>query len=407
MRYEWQHRGSPHVHGIAWFAEAPDVVKVFSSTEDREQQMQELLRYVNKTVSTINPAVQLDGSDIESAPVPKTNPHICSKAYADVVNLTEDLSDLVATCQRHTRCSAAYCLRSTDGQQKCRFGYPKPLQPDTVLISEDGDPQLLTARNDGLVNSYNQVQLSAWRANVDMQYCVSLRKVIEYITKYASKSEPRSKPLAEVYSTIVKSLTTDSSAIKAVQKLLINSVGERDYSAQETCHLLLQLPLVKASCDFTVLSLAGSRAIEDRLDQDRPATAPSTLDHYVARPTTAQFRDLSLLCYAQQYVTPKQLGSNPKHRKKDIIVVVRPYCSPDPSGPKFEQYFHQKLMLYKPFRRVDDLKADFDTYSEAYLSFLRSGNIPPSLEDDINRILQSDHQNQNDTQEVSTFHTYM
>ena len=195
---------------------------------------------VNKTVSTINPAVQLDGSNIDNAPLPKTNPHICNKAYADVVNLSEDLSDLVATCQRHTRCSAAYCLCIRDGQQKCRFDYPKPLQPNTVLITEDGDPQLLTARNDGLVNSHNQIQLSAWCANVDVQYCVSLRKVVKYITKYASKSEPRSKPLAEVYSTIVRSLTTDSSA---VQKLLINSVGERDYSAQETCHLLLQLPL--------------------------------------------------------------------------------------------------------------------------------------------------------------------
>ena len=112
MRYEWQHRGSPHVHGIAWFAGAPDVAKVLASTEDRDEQMQQLLRYVDKTVSTINPAVQLDGSNIDDAPLPKTNPHICNKAYADVVNLDEDLSDLVATCQRHTRCSAAYCLRT-------------------------------------------------------------------------------------------------------------------------------------------------------------------------------------------------------------------------------------------------------------------------------------------------------
>lgn len=94
MRYEWQHRGSPHVHGIAWFAGAPDVAKVLSSTEDRDEQMQELLRYVDKTVSMINPAVQLNGSDIESAPLPKISSHICNKAYADVVNLSEDLSEL-------------------------------------------------------------------------------------------------------------------------------------------------------------------------------------------------------------------------------------------------------------------------------------------------------------------------
>ena len=46
-----------------------------------------------------------------------------------------------------------------------------------------------------------------------------------------------------------------------MQKLLINSVGERDYLAQESCHLLLQLPMFKASRDFVVLSLDGSRAV--------------------------------------------------------------------------------------------------------------------------------------------------
>ena len=57
---------------------------------------------------------------------------------------------------------------------------------------EDGDPEMLIAWNDGLVNSFNPVQLSAWRANVDMQYCVSRHKVIKYCAKYATKSEPRS-----------------------------------------------------------------------------------------------------------------------------------------------------------------------------------------------------------------------
>jgi hypothetical protein len=86
-----------------------------------------------------------------------------------VDNFEEDLSDLIATCQRHTCCSAVYCLRTRNGQQKCRFGYPKPLQPETSLVTEDGDPVVLTARNDGLINSFNPVQLFAWLANVDMQ----------------------------------------------------------------------------------------------------------------------------------------------------------------------------------------------------------------------------------------------
>ena len=42
-------------------------------------------------------------------------------------------------------------------------------------------PTLLTQRNDCLLNSYNPVQLSAWRANVDMQYIVSRNRVLNYI----------------------------------------------------------------------------------------------------------------------------------------------------------------------------------------------------------------------------------
>ena len=140
----------------------------------------------------------------------KTNPHICSKPYSEIEDYHQDLSDLIATCQRHTRCSAAYCLCTSHGVQKCRFGYPKPLQPQTSLVlgdkendSEDQEPVLVSARNDGLINSFNPVQLSAWHANVDMQYCVSRCKVVEYVTKYATKSEPRSLPLREVYANIV------------------------------------------------------------------------------------------------------------------------------------------------------------------------------------------------------------
>ena len=78
-----------------------------------------------------------------------------------------------------------------------------------MLVTEDEEPVLLTARNDGLINRFNPIQLSATRANVDMQYCVSRRKVIEYCAKYATKSEPRSQPLKEI-SNIVRSLKSSS-----------------------------------------------------------------------------------------------------------------------------------------------------------------------------------------------------
>ena len=34
MRFEWQHRGSPHVHGLAWLPDAPNVEHLLSSPDN-------------------------------------------------------------------------------------------------------------------------------------------------------------------------------------------------------------------------------------------------------------------------------------------------------------------------------------------------------------------------------------
>ena len=377
MRFEWQHRGSPHVHGVAWLPNTPDVEQLLKSNDNIESVKEEIIQYANKVVTTINPAVAPDGSDVDDAPPPVTQPHICNKSYLDIEDRHEDLSQLISTCRRHTRCSEAYCLQTRHGKQACRFGYPKPLQPETTIVTED-EPTLLTARNDGMINSFNPIQLSAWRANVDMQFIVSRRRVVDYCTKYVTR--------------IVRSLKDGNRSLKAVQKLLIHSVGDRDYSAQETCHILLQLPIYKASRDFIVLSLDCSRAGEQNVQQDGRATALSILDHYLARPATPTFNNTTLLEFAQQYTMPRELGAQPNRRNKKVVVITRPYCPPDPAGPKYEQYCQQSLMKHKSFRQLTDLLAGHSTYAEAYAAFLQTENVPVSLEEDIFRLQQ--HQQQ-------------
>ena len=34
FRFEWQHRGSPYVHGLAWLPDAPDVQQLLLSPHD-------------------------------------------------------------------------------------------------------------------------------------------------------------------------------------------------------------------------------------------------------------------------------------------------------------------------------------------------------------------------------------
>ena len=91
----------------------------------------------------------------------------------------------------------------------CHFYYPKDLQIETTTVTDE-TPTLLIACNDGLLNTFNTVQLTGWHANVDMHYIVSRKKVIEYCIKYVTKSESRSQSLRHVYTTIVRNLIIHS-----------------------------------------------------------------------------------------------------------------------------------------------------------------------------------------------------
>ncbi len=108
----------------------------------------------------------------------------------------------------------------------------------------------------------------------------------------------------------------------------------------------------------------------ETFEEDKSVPVDSQLDHYCARSDVPEFRKVSLLKFVQKYRIPKKIGSALVPRNKDVIVIPRPYCSPDPQGPQYEQYSKQKLMLHKPFVQLDELLGGCDTYAAAYATFL-------------------------------------
>ena len=271
-RFEWQHRGSPHIHGVAWLCNAPNVEHALQ--DDDASSKHRLFDFIDSLVCTHNPGILPDGSNLDNAPSESIDPHVCSRPYSQIEDHNTDLIKLVANCQRHTQCSTSYCLQTKHGKQECRFGYPKPMQEQTTIVNEDGECELFTAQNDTLVNSYNQIQLSAWRANVDMKYLVSKEKVVEYCAKYATKSEPHSQSLRETF------------------QIVVNCLKEGSYS-------------VTAVLDYYV---------------------------YITQVHLHSMIYMTLLTFARSYIMPKQLSAEPTHRRKFVIVSVWPYCSPDPMG---------------------------------------------------------------------------
>lgn len=119
------------------------------------------------------------------------DPHPCTIPFKEVQDIDSDYSDLLNSVQRHTKCSAAYCLRkkANSDEEQCRFNYPFPEQDTTQLAFEkltNGSIRgtLTTKRNDQRVNSHNRLQLQHWRANVDLQLIVDVEACARYMAKY-------------------------------------------------------------------------------------------------------------------------------------------------------------------------------------------------------------------------------
>ncbi|PKK67779.1 hypothetical protein RhiirC2_663004 [Rhizophagus irregularis] len=188
------------------------------------------------------------------APVPEHHP--CQKRSEEINDDDQDYIDLVNKLQRHTRCNPSYCFRvDKTGQQSCRFSYPKETTENTFSRDDNGKLELVTARNDPLINPHDRLQLQGWRANVDLKPILSMNAALQYVSKYASKSEPRSAAFSEILNKILENSNSNDSVLAAFQGLLLQTVAERDISAQETCHLLLGIPLYHSSRKFVTLNL--------------------------------------------------------------------------------------------------------------------------------------------------------
>ena len=108
--------------------------------------------------------------------------------------------------------------------------------------------------------------------------------------------------------------------------------------------------------------------MDNKLDEGKVVTIDSYLDHYCARPAMAEFQDLTILQFVEWCRIPKRIGDDLVHRKKEVVVIVRLYCSPDPEGLKYKQYCRQKLMIHQPFCQVDDLLGACDKHSSGTVS---------------------------------------
>lgn len=89
-------------------------------------------------------------------------------------------------------------------------------------------------------NNYNPYMLSAWQANMDIQFCLHPHAVGTYIASYMCKGN---KHLTRTLAVLMKKLETDKVNMSLALRTIANSfVRLQELSAQEIVFLLLGLP---------------------------------------------------------------------------------------------------------------------------------------------------------------------
>jgi hypothetical protein len=103
-RFEWQHRGSSHIHGFLWMRDAPDITELDLGNIDSIEQF---IQFWDPLVSTMNPAKD----------EPRAAIHPSARDHTTLRYDLQELAQLLNRVQRHTRCTS-YCLRHPKGAPK-------------------------------------------------------------------------------------------------------------------------------------------------------------------------------------------------------------------------------------------------------------------------------------------------
>ena len=206
-----------------------------------------------------------------------------------------------------------------------------------------------TERNDSRLNNHQPIQLLGWCANCDIQIIIDHHSCVEYLSKYAAKGEPQSPMLKDTFNSVINH--DDSSPFtKVIKRLMMKSIGERDFSAQETMHLLLSLNLHSSNLKVVPINLNGSSKIQTNLSSEHKCTQDSLLDVYAKREVHQKnLTDIIQMNFITFAANHKVSKGKLVEQSANVVPRIFPNYSPNPNGDKYGLYCKYQLLMYKPW----------------------------------------------------------
>ena len=180
---------------------------------------------------------------------------------------------------------------------------------------------------------------------------------------------------------------------------MIKSLGERDFSSQETMPLLLSLKLHSSSFQVLPVNLDGFRSVKRHFkDSNSSCTNDSVLDKYAKRAIFQNDLPLIMNISFTQFVTLYKFVKN-KIVTQEPNVVPRffPSYSSNPKGLDYPLYCKYQLLKYKPSKDSQNDAWNYETpsdtvYVNAWLAFLNSpvaSKYAPIWEKQLENILHN------------------
>ncbi|KAI0121499.1 ATP-dependent DNA helicase PIF1 [Hypoxylon sp. NC0597] len=262
-------------------------------------------------------------------------------------------------------------------EPKCRFFFPREPREAPAIVEKEGRSWYTfeAERNDTHLNQFSRMVSLCWLANIDISPYTSVQAVINYAAKYCSKGETPSTTYAEIAKDILPHVTDTNPILSFVSKMMNKLIGERDYSAQEICHVLLGLPLQE---DSRVIRNVDCRRPDSHsrlfdINNNGQLEETSTLyEKYLQRPSRmdaiSYFQFLEMWNFSSR--DPERW--NPWQRPaRAHVLLYFPRYKPIPTHPQFPEFCRVKLMLNHPHRNHNKLlqlsSERFHTYQHAFL----------------------------------------
>ena len=361
-RYEWQARGSGHQHCLFWIPSAPSLDQSTANLRDV------FARYWGERITAWNPN--------PSRPPDAQNP--ASLQFSHVANSSDQFTAFLNRLQMHIVCRPGACLRvkkNADKTPYCRFFFPRPLFDNPVVTKDINHKSWLfsPARNIPDMNQCSMPITMGWMANTDIQPPTSLFAVLAYVAKYVSKPETKSRSYADLQAVILPYTNERAPLLSFASKMLNKLIGERDWSAQEVSHILLQLPVQESSRSIVSLDCRPEESqdntiiLEDGAIKAQRSPLRRYLDRNCDAPGAIVLRSVTLFDWLQLW---DWTTFRVRTRASSQVINYFPRYLADPESAIYDDFCHVKLMLHHPFHYVKELlsvdRVAYSSYPEAF-----------------------------------------